>query len=320
MQAAVPITDIIRQPRAETFLRYDEAIVPKPFGLVNTGAICWCNALFQFLLSQPALNREVEVCSADLESIPMANAYLRLVRDALRDTGADTGAHTAALSQTSAALVPLIISRAQKLSYGHQFGLRQECADEGFTLFLNMFDCKDITRLFTTSYEVINRCPHCNTTSSTRDEALRIQIGTDIEFTDQDSFTKYLYARRVPVEKYTCVSAACGEVTYNGTRDEILRMAREVIVFTFNKFYSKPVKWFPQEFYLQSRGGKTLRYQLTAIIEHAGGMHGGHYWAKVLRQGKWYQLNDTGVSLTTPEPTSAAYMIAYHIMPEDTPQ
>jgi ubiquitin carboxyl-terminal hydrolase 4/11/15 len=69
------------------------------------------------------------------------------------------------------------------------------------------------------------------------------------------------------------------------------------------------------------KGGKLL-YELYAVSEHSGGLHGGHYWAHALvRQGgdkgTWYAFDDSHAAQATPESARnrEAYVLYYERVP-----
>lgn len=60
-------------------------------------------------------------------------------------------------------------------------------------------------------------------------------------------------------------------------------------------------------------GDQCKKFDLYAVSYHIGGLHGGHYTAKVKVNDNWYDFNDSSVSKTTPEEVvnSKAYVLFY---------
>jgi ubiquitin C-terminal hydrolase len=64
-----------------------------------------------------------------------------------------------------------------------------------------------------------------------------------------------------------------------------------------------------------SRGDRQPMYELYAVINHYGGLGGGHYsaYAKLVEEDNWYHFDDSHVSSVNEDAirTSAAYVLFY---------
>lgn len=79
----------------------------------------------------------------------------------------------------------------------------------------------------------------------------------------------------------------------------------------------KPLDFSPF-FRPTSLKGKKALYELTSFVVHEGGLHGGHYYNYVKREGKWYHCNDTPLFVKEVNevdlPLKNAYMITFRAL------
>lgn len=287
-----------------------EYVLP-PFGLANTGSICWMNSFLQMLFGLSAFNQLALELQPECSCNAVSKQYLDLLiqwksgADVTQDTFAFAG------SKVSSAFTTL----GTKLHKGLKIGTRQECVDEAFTLFIEMINIPKITYLFTNVYECSIRCSNCATTVSVvRDNSIKIEMfSSATPITTETAFRDYILHHTSTGDTFTC--SKCNYTMREFTRVERLRMLRECVVIVFNKYLSKELKWFPPQMQFKALNGPDIKYQLCAQIEHSGSMHGGHYYMYTLRNGKWYLCNDSSVSASTPTPTPNTYMICYQMVP-----
>jgi ubiquitin C-terminal hydrolase len=297
---------------------YDNLFSPRPFGLENTGAICWFNALLQALLSLPAMNRRVISHRGLLvKAGKVGTEYHKLVSASINySSGGSTPAPDCARE-----LCKAFTSHVRK-NLNRTFGNSQECADEAFLALLDALGCTPIEHLFRSVYEITTECKLCKKSTSTiRDKNSRIMVfrgdlprGVEL---DSVAFVEYLLCHPSVCDEYKC--AECGKITENVVRRETLKMAREILVVVFDRFLERedlrdvaPAAPRYIEF-PPVPGSEPLRYKLCAKVEHYGTTAGGHYLAHVLRNAEWYAVNDTNVSVGSPESTSATFMLFYHL-------
>jgi hypothetical protein len=245
---------------------------------------------------------------------------------------------------------------------GTALGYGQQCAAEGFTTFLEALKSTDVDNAFCNAYKQMIVCKRCGeTVSSVRDTANRINIpptknfsgpngvteqskwrtytaGLPINhphrhviknFESEDEFQKWLMNHAVIALDFTCPK--CNHKMPIVARGEMLTMLQSVIVISFDMIDRIDPTWFPQKLKFPSTDGTFLRYELCGKICWSGSVRimpdgrvasGGHYWAHSRREGKWYCLNDNGVSQGNPHPDNSTFMVAYHIMesiPVDEP-
>jgi ubiquitin C-terminal hydrolase len=303
-----------KKPLQLEYTRYESEDVPRPFGFNNTGAICWFNALTQFLLSIPSFNRRVLDNEGPINNF--ATKYYNFIKNLVPDDP-DTPADLSSVSSASSELLIELVREILRRNRTTVLGMGQQCSNEGFTEFIDAMGMTTVEDLFANVYRNIIVCPNCNeVVSEVRDRTLYIGVPSSTIFTSEEDFRQWL-CRHISVVDYTCPKC------YHSTRvkrGEQLKMLREVLVITFDKFERRAGIWYPDSVTFASLQGGSLRYDLCAKIEWGGsanpatGSSSGHYWATCKRHGRWYTLNDTSVSNATSRPTDSTYMLAYHLV------
>lgn len=295
---------------------YDPKFVPTKFGMNNIGAICWCNSIIQLMLGLPSVNRVLLECEEELRDNVFACEYIKVLKATLPNSSDYPPVDTTALASASASILGAFMTQLKLRGFNLNMGVSQECVDEAFTLFIDMFGCPRLERLFSNVYELIINCTGCQKkVSSIRDKSYRIQLFTNVQLINQEKFCTFLRIHPSECDFYKC---ECGEKMAKFYRAERLKMLREVVVIIFNKFQNKDNRWFPQELIFNARNGRPpLKYRIAGKVEHSGSRFGGHYWAQSLRDDKWYRLNDSSVTDGESQPNASTFMVAYHIVDPD---
>lgn len=298
------------------YVPYDPEFVPEPFGLNNTGVICWLNSVLQVLLSCSALNQTIMKFEGAFANNAFAKEYLRLLKAILPNKRDMPSLKKDNLATASANILHEFVKQLRARGKNIRMGYSQECVDEAFILFIELFDCPAVELLFNNIYELYIDCSACQRrVSSVRDKSIKIDMFCNEQFTTRDAFCTYLRFHPSEHDIYKCDQ--CGHVMRHFSRLERLKMLREIVVITFNKYYRKEYIWFPQTLCFMGKDGQPLRYRLVGQIEHGGTMHGGHYTANALRDDKFYRFNDSSVSSGASNPTPNTYMIVYHMISEE---
>jgi ubiquitin C-terminal hydrolase len=292
-------TDIV----PDEYFTHSPARLPPSFGLTNTGAICWFNSLMQMMGSMTPLTRVLLANESLFRKNRFAMAYIKWLKswDTCKDVLPVLKAFLERLRDTR---------RELRLGYG------QECAEEGYTLLLDMFNSERVNKLFSSVYEVTITCEGCGArASSVRDRAMWIMLHAPLTESSMEHFSKYLRCHVTHGETFKC--ERCGHVVDRHMRVERLCVMRECVVIVFNKYFAKESVWFPPALEFPSITGSTLKYQRVATVEHSGSTAGGHYWANALRTTPGggtpaeYRLNDSSVSSGSTAPTAATFIVAY---------
>jgi len=288
--------------------KYDDEYVPGPFGMQNTGAICWFNSLLQVLFGTPALTKVLLENELEFADNPFARTYIAALDIAM--SVASPCAATLGLSdKILTQFLAQIKSRGLKLSMGRG----QESVDEAITTMIELFDNEKVSSLFANAYEITIRCTTCKkAVSEIRDSAYKINLFTRARLETPEKFIGYLRFHPTEVEQFKCDS--CGIVMKNFNREEKLKMLKEIVMIEFDKYHVKTNRWYPETMSFPAVDGGKIEYKLTGIIKHVGNLHSGHYWAESFRNGKWYHLNDASCSPGSSSPSEEAVILVYHMM------
>jgi hypothetical protein len=86
------------------------------------------------------------------------------------------------LAGASAAVLGAFLAQLRARGFQLNMGFGQECVDEAFTLFIDMFSCPKLERLFSNVYELVITCNNCKKkVSAIRDKSYRIQLFTRVQ-------------------------------------------------------------------------------------------------------------------------------------------
>lgn len=313
----------IQHMEQKSYMFYDQSMVPMAFGLNNTGSICWMNTLLQALLSHPAVNKTLLGAKRNLEQNVLAMTYCELIEKAMSNDMANLPFMSARILAD--------LNKQLRIKKKKTIGFQQECADEGYTLLLDMLDCPELNNICRNVYEQMIQCPKCMKLTTNRDTSYKIEmfIPADPPMTMGD-FCGWIRHHKSLVDVFKCPH--CKEESLGVYRVEVLKLLREVVVITFNKFYTKNVAWFPQTMEFPS-GPRKLTYSLVGTVCHSGSQYGGHYWANVLRPTnrgdstnmdvnmsvntnvspsmQVYNCNDSHVSAGNMNPSNEVFMLVY---------
>lgn len=295
----------------QEYIYYDAAYVPSSFGMHNTGVICWCNSLIQVLLGMSSMNQILLESENELQNNAFAREYINLLKHTLPH-GSPSVSDNFDLANASSLILSAFKKQLKIRNFTLNMGDSQECCDEAFTLFVDMFGCPKLEKLFSNVYEMIIVCNNCSQkVSAIRDKSYRIQLFTKVELKNQNKFCTYLRVHPSECDYYKC---DCGGIMTKFYRTERLKMLREIVILIFNKYQNKDNRWFPSELVFDSKSGQQkLKYKIVGKIEHSGNYQSGHYWAQSLRNDDWQCLNDSSVAPGNELPTTSTFMVAYHL-------
>lgn len=282
---------------------YNKKHAVKSFGLINSGALCYFNALIQALCGCTSLNEYVKQCDDN----GVIDEYRRLIESKLpvRDT-------TNLQKELHLRLKRSKDKSRQLFSSGGQ-----QCADEALKLLLEAMGDNILIRL-TVKYTSIIPCSCGHSSSEIEDTNSFIKlIGNEISISTQEEFQKYILRHAEIIEGYTCEQ--CG-VKENRYRIHKLARLNEIIVIILLKYSGKRVIYYPARLSFPKLGGGNLEYRLVSQIDHYGTMTGGHYIAKSIRNNDGLSVivaNDDHVNEAPPGcflPNPHSYMLFYHLI------
>ena len=312
-------------------VRYDENKALHPNGFRNIGATCYFNSVLQALLSCTSFIEEImspREKYEDNKTIQLFRKYIELSRK-VHDERLETKDGAADLVNFSPELwknMVLTLCRKKKIPIS-QFMQGQQCAGEGYHYLLEtMEELHDIQNLFLHRYKSLIRCFDCDKWVSDVDNMYSLfEVEPDLQLEQLAKFEKYTVDTKDMQEflakqsSYVDENYKCPECKRKGEKYKLtmLVMVPE-IMFVMAKKYTLDRKLnvntaFPKKLSF-NEGEKKIMYEAVAQIEHAGGRHGGHYWAICRRKDGWYTLNDGIVQKSEFKPTANTYIVVYHLM------
>ena len=255
-----------------------------PFGLINTGAVCYFNTLVQCLLSCREFVRaagEYEVSTGE-EPNELAKTFKDLVTQAhaVRDS------NKAAIFNASPALA--VIMKTHKF-----FGRQQEDVSEGFDLVIEKLGGR-FEELFESKWKTDIYCDACQRlVSENSDTMSRVIVEKDYVTYKFPGIAGFITSHLSKFEGYKC--PRCKSESAEGVKFARLISPPKILVISFNKFLCKWKADIDDELTIRygTRGENSRKFRLAAIARHKGGPRGGHYITLARRQNRSYMLNDT---------------------------
>lgn len=313
----------------DNYLYYDKSFVPAIFGLNNTGAICWCNALLQTLLSLSSFNTVMLECKDILSNNKLAIMYIKMLEEILPES--TTGIQYNNINNLNEYSTKFLLAISYEMRR-----LKRSCnimgqfdANEGFHLILELLNCEHIYRLFNNKYEITIKCTACHTTPSIEtDVSVQIHYHDKRDVKTKREYCEYIEYHPSELENYKCSN--CHIVKKKRYRHCELKMLREIISIYYDKTNKDTSQWYPEYLKFRTKNSKFMRYKLVSIINWRGRIDkknnyisSGHYWSNVLRVDTSNQLQlycaddssvDTIKNSTDESSNSNVYMLMYHII------
>jgi len=302
---------------------YDPALAPPAFGLNNTGVICYFNSFLQSLVGCTAFTRAVLGAPDYLQRTRTGAAVLEFVQSYAGPAGMRAAPPSASAQVLSALVSDLAVRRPRVV-----FGNSQESASEALIHLLDMIEppvlvddtpttpvkpmTHPISQIFTHRQRCEVWCENCKAVvSTTTDTGVNFNLFhyDEARPTNPVEFTRLIRSHRSAATGYQCEK--CGQKN-SVVRSYKLSMVPEIIVCMFNIYGVRhQARYFPEQFELPGFGDP-IRFQVVGQVEHAGGLNGGHYWARGRRSGGVFTLNDGGVAPSAFMPTTNTYFVMYH--------
>lgn len=257
--------------------------LPEAYGLTNTGVICYFNSLLQVLGSCTSIQ-----CIHFKDKNLLETAFHKYV-NMLKNNNIDPN--------ISSEIIKILSN--EKLNFGNG----QESASEALVFLMDCINNVCLTSLFISRIKCKITCNNCQKTSDeTKDYSIIINLFHDQKVTEQNILSYFN-----KVDDYTC--NYCN--IKGGIRYYNLAMLSEILVICFNVYFSKKKHEFPETLTFPGKENP-INYKLVGQIEHTGSLHGGHYWARVLRKDDVYLCNDSTFNKSKFIPTDNTYIIIYH--------
>ena len=313
---------------------YNKLLIPLPFGLNNTGVICYFNSFLQLLCG----------CSSFTKIVLTNNNYLSTTRTGvaifdyvkLYSELSINHSATADLSLSTKKILLALCLDLKERRPNILFGRGQESAHEVFILLLDMMESNSetsedpiitsikspITKLFLHKSMWNLYCKDCKNIVSKKVDYGVIFDMHHIDHIDYEhspeGFSSLIRQHASIVTDYKCEFCQKKSET---VRIYDLRKIPEIVFCSFNVYQEfggkKYCRYFPPYLLFPAiEEGKKHKFILIGQIEHCGSLSGGHYWAKTLRKHNDdiipYELNDMGISISEFKSTSNTYIILYH--------
>jgi len=324
-----------------TYIYYDDKYVPKPFGVINTGSICWFNSAIQTLLSCSQFNYMMIEKEEKLKNNKLAITYIEILKTLFNNEETNKPDQDTISIKLLKSMISELKKQKRKSDLA-SFG--QKDASEGIIMFIDLIDpvCEyGIFQLFLHRYENTSICLNCKNISYTN-KTEPPNIPNDITFRSvintEKEFIENILTHWSPNDGITCEK--CGVKSDNSVVLYILKMVREIIMIIIrntNEGSINPKNMikneisldkfeypYPEFIYMPSISNSKLKYKLVSVIEQFGGRQwnnslnnrasstsGGHYTATCYRDGKYWDLNDTMVNSSSFKHSKNAYVLMY---------
>ena len=306
---------------------YNVDLISAPFGLQNTGVLCYFNSFLQALCA----------CSSFTNAVIKNREYLSKTRTGLSiiDFVDNYVTLNSSISTSSQQILRALCTDLKERRPNTPFGSGQESAHEVFILLLDMMEDptkslnngvissieSPITKLFLHKGMWNSFCKNCNKVVS---KDVDYGVIFDMHHLDNASpatppdFSSLIRQHSSVVSDYRCEQC---NFKGDSLRFYDLRRIPEIIFCSFNVYQEyggkKYKRYIPLHLeFPSSEVGKKLIFKQVSQIEHSGSLFGGHYWAYSLRKdGKVYLLNDSQVSQCEGfQSTRDTYIVVYHLV------
>jgi len=271
---------------------------PPTRGLNNTGVICYLNTLLQCLMSVTQIRDYL----IDKGHVPIEqfgtpiNEYLKL------EDGSPF--QSAAVYQSL-----LKYMKAKGISFNNFIG--QASSSEAYVYLMDALNVEYVTMH---RYMRVVTCGSCGKNGTEKkEESTHFEIFEEsaLNIKTPEEFANNLLRKTTHVGDYKCEH--CNNTHCNTQQVQTLTMVPDALVILFNKYTNmskNQTMYCPNYFEFPGVDGP-MKYEQVGQARHYGSLGGGHYFAVVKRQDRWYIANDMQITPTIFEQSPNTYMVFY---------
>ena len=218
---------------------YNKKFVSYPFGLNNSGAICWFNSLIQSLLSCSSFN-ELCISNDTYKQNAVINEYLIILKYGLNLTADNRNVFT---GQNHSNIIRLIKQKQSKSKSRIKLGSGQQDADEGLKLLIDTINDKDVLGLFQIRYRAQIYCALCKNIHHSNpgigDPNFTVEIAMDVfHDTKEEEHANIIQKYIIQHNEYIDNNYVCTFCKKTGHKIKMakIKMIPEVLILLFKKY------------------------------------------------------------------------------------
>lgn len=272
-----------------------------PFGLLNTGVICYFNALIQSIISYKSIVKYY----SDMRASTRLGFVFRSFLDKIKMENYKD------IEKYSGSILKQLLYTLSKEKIYADFGHGQEDSFEAFNYLIDMLEkdahFKGIKQYFTTKVRVDIKCIRCGYIKINMENGTNLFVHPKNMSLDEMDLSKC----NEIVDDYKCPS--CNQLGQSNIFRKLVS-APSNLVLVLNSRYSKPTSFHNIP---NNRVYLTLldhKYKLVSQIRHIGTHNSGHYYATSLRGHKYYTINDTHIRLSDAKIAKNATLLFYELI------
>lgn len=279
-----------------------------PHGFVNLGANCWFNSLLQSLLCCESFVNAIVSNRDEFMLNPLGKVLLEMFDQPLSKRPFYT---------------QRLLSEFQRLAKAQRKTIEvysQEGCQNGFTVFMELFNSNIINDLFINKSYNIVICPCCKESKQNQSHEFSIQVTSQykqplVKGGGERSFNEWLKSRVSIVDVYKC--SKCNTISKDVVMFDTLATLRDIIVvFVVDNSRQQ----YPDTLSFDGKDGNPRNYKMVAAIQHIGGIDrvtyrsSGHYLCYGARGTQCYIFNDSSVTPVSSIMSSVANVIMYQLV------
>jgi len=293
----------------------------RPFGMYNSGIICYFNSAMQCLLSCGSFVQYVMNDFYSNDMLDVIKVFIKSNTDNIEGSkiSYDLGLFNIFMSK--------IKNKFRKDINYNNFGYNQEDCCEFITILLDVINDEFVYSLFRHVYKCKLFCIKCRKSKETKEDGGFIfninknLIDKNLIKTEKvvnrldHNLTKYIRNNYSLCSGIECDNCKSTEII----KTSQLTLVPSIVLVAFNKYEEKYDYDYPMslDFINDSLKKNKHIFKCISTIHHNGTKNFGHYYSRCLRGDNWYEINDTSVnklddSAIISDKKSNVYVVAYH--------